>query len=338
MDITIVIGQMCVMLIIILIGYLMFQKNKLSNLSSSHISGLVVNICNPATILCSSFEKEAAISVGDMLYALLVTICIYALLLAASFLLPLVMRIKKEDRYMYHFLTMYGNVGFLGIPLVSAVLGGSALVYVSINCVVYNLLFYTTGVTIIEKKASKCVGVPADRSKAEAPHAVAMPEAASHEGVSRRSGAKVLLSRIINIGTLSSLLTILLYLVDFELPMIISDTVTYAGRATTFLSMIVLGVSVAQIPLREIFCHAKDYLFVLLRMVLLPVCFVLLLRLFVTNPLLLGTSALLLAVPCGNLPLMCSREHGLAADELARTIVLTTLLSVVTIPVVVMFL
>lgn len=334
MDITIVIGQMCVMLIIILIGYLMFQKNKLSNLSSSHISGLVVNICNPATILCSSFEKEAAISASDMLYALFVTICIYALLLAASFLLPLVMRIKKEDRYMYHFLTMYGNVGFLGIPLVSAVLGGSALVYVSINCVVYNLLFYTTGVAIIEKRASKSGGSKATSSTA----AAAMPEAASHEGVSRGSGAKILLSRIINIGTLSSLLTILLYLVDFELPMIISDTVTYAGRATTFLSMIVLGVSVAQIPLREIFCHAKDYLFVLLRMVLLPVCFVLLLQLFVTNPLLLGTSALLLAVPCGNLPLMCSREHGLAADELARTIVLTTLLSVVTIPVVVMFL
>lgn len=312
MDITIVIGQMCVMLIIILIGYIMFQKNKLSNQSSSHISGLVVNICNPATILCSAFEKEAAISVSDMLYALLVTICIYALLLAASLLLPLIMRIKKEDRYMYHFLTMYGNVGFLGIPLVSAVLGGSALVYVSINCVVYNLLFYTTGVSIIEKRAATNT-VPA------------------------ASGIKAFLSRILNIGTVSSLLTILLYLVDFELPMVISDTVTYAGRATTFLSMIVLGVSVAQIPLREIFCHGKAYLFVVLRMILLPICFVFLLKLFVTDSLLLGASALLLAVPCGNLPLMCSREHGLQADELARTIVLTTLLSVITIPLVVLF-
>lgn len=318
MDITIVIGQMCVMLIIILIGYLMFQKNKLSNQSSSHISGLVVNICNPATILCSAFDKEAAISVSDMLYALFVTVCIYALLLAASLLIPLVMRIKKDDRYMYHFLTMYGNVGFLGIPLVSAVLGGSALVYVSINCVVYNLLFYTTGVTIIEKQAAKA-GIAGNTS-------------------SHPSGLKTFLSRIINIGTLSSLLTILLYLVDLRLPMVISDTITYAGRATTFLSMIVLGVSVAQIPLREIFCHARAYLFVALRMILLPVCFIFLLKHFVADPLLLCTSALLLSVPCGNLPLMCSREHGLQADELARTIVLTTLLSVITIPVVVMFL
>lgn len=336
MNITIVIGQMCVMLIIILIGYIMFQKGKLSNLSSSHISGLVVNICNPATILCSAFEKEAAISVSDMLYALLVTVCIYALLLAASLLLPLAMRIPKADRYMYHFLTMYGNVGFLGIPLVSAVLGGSALVYVSINCVVYNLLFYTTGVSIIEKRAD----ASASRQAAEQAESLSAqkdsPDSAANT-VPAKSGIKTFLSRILNIGTVSSLLTILLYLVDFELPMVISDTVTYAGRATTFLSMIVLGVSVAQIPLREIFCHGKAYLFVVLRMILLPVCFVFLLKLFVTDPLLLGASALLLAVPCGNLPLMCSREHGLAADELARTIVLTTLLSVVTIPLVVLF-
>lgn len=310
MDITIVIGQMSVMLIIILTGYMMFQKNKLSNLSSSHISGLVVNICNPATILCSAFDKESTISVHEMLNALLVTVFIYALLLLAGFLLPLVMRIEKVDRYMYHFLTVYGNVGFLGIPLVSAVLGTNALVYVSINCVVYNLLFYTTGVSIIQKTAKE----------------------------KKQTDMKGFLSKIINIGTVSSLLTILLYLVDFDLPMVISDTVTYAGRATTFLSMIVLGVSVAQIPLKEIFCHRKDYLFVLLRMIILPICLVFLLKLFVTDPLLLGASALLLAVPCGNLPLMCSREHGLTPDALARTIVLTTLLSVITIPIVVMFL
>lgn len=310
MNITIVIGQMSVMLIIILTGYMMFQKNKLSNLSSSHISGLVVNICNPATILCSAFDKESTITVHEMLNALLVTVFIYALLLLAGFLLPLVMRIEKADRYMYHFLTVYGNVGFLGIPLVSAVLGTNALVYVSVNCVVYNLLFYTTGVSIIQKTAKE----------------------------KKQTDMKGFLSKIINIGTVSSLLTILLYLVDFDLPMVISDAVTYAGRATTFLSMIVLGVSVAQIPLKEIFCHKKDYLFVILRMILLPIGFVFLLKLFVADPLLLGTSALLLAVPCGNLPLMCSREHGLTADELARTIVLTTLLSVITIPIVVMFL
>lgn len=310
MDITIVVGQMSVMLIIILIGYTMFYKKKLSNLSSSHISGLVVNICNPATILCSAFDKESTLTVGEMLNALLVTIIIYALLMIASCIMPLIMGVEKGSRYMYHFLTVYGNVGFLGIPLVSAVLGANALVYVSVNCVVYNLLFYTLGVSIIQK--------------------------AAHE--KKQTGIRDLCSKVINVGTVSSLLTILLYLVDFELPMVISDTVTYAGRSTTFLSMIVLGVSVAQIPLKQIFCHKKDYLFIVLRMILLPIGLIFLLKLFVTNPILLGTSALLLAVPCGNLPLMSSREHGLSADEMARTIVLTTLLSIITIPVVVMFL
>lgn len=309
MDITIVIGQMCVMLILILIGYICFNKDKLSAHSSSHISALVVNICNPAALICSALEKQSVMSVSDMLSALFVTICLYAVLLFAGLLIPRIMRIPKDRQYLYHFLTVYGNVGFLGIPLVSAVLGSGALVYVSISCVIYNLLFYTTGVSIIRKKA----------------------------GEKAQSGMKDFLSKIINAGTVSALLTALLYLVEIDLPMVVSDTITYAGRATTFLSMIVLGVSVAQLSLKDIFCHKKDYLFVLLRMVLLPVCCVFLMKPFVTEPLLLGTSALLLSVPCGNLPLMCSREHGLQADELARIIVLTTLLSVVTIPLVVLF-
>lgn len=310
MDITLVISQMCVMLIIILIGYVMFHKNKLNGVSSSHISGLVVNICNPATILCSAFDKKEAITISELMGALSVTVLAYAALMLAGMVVPRLLRIKQEDRYMYHFLTVYGNVGFLGIPLVSAVLGGNALAYVSINCVVYNLLFYTAGVSLIKKRA----------------------------GEKSAAGIKEFLVKTVNIGTVSSLLTILLYLVDFDLPAVILDTVTYAGRATTFLSMIVLGVSVARIPVRELFCHKKDYLFIALRMLLLPICGVLLLKLFVKDPLLLGTLALLLAVPSGNLPLMCSREHGLSADALARIIVLTTLVSVVTIPVVVLFL
>ena len=297
MNIVIVLEQMCVMLLLILTGCLLFRKGRLSEVSSRHISVLVVKQCNTAVKDCSAFESGPKLSGGQLFHAFLVTLALYAALLAAGFLFPLLLRVPKEEALFYRQLTVYGNVGFLGIPLVSAVLGGQALIYVSINCLIFNVLFYTVDFSLI-----------------------------------RKNGAFRPLSRLINPGTVSALLTLAFYLGDFPVPSLIRDTFTYTGRATTFLSMIVLGISVAQMSLREIFGHKKDYLFVLLRMLLLPAGCVFLLRAFVSDPLLLSSSALLLSVPCANLPLMCARENGLEDGPLARIIVLTTLLSAVTIP------
>ncbi len=310
MDITIVIQQMCVMLILILTGCFLFRRNMLSEESAGHISGLVVNVCNPAALICSAFEEGPRLSVPELASCFFLMLLLYLVLIAAGSLFPLLLGIKKEKRYLYHLLTVYGNVGFLGIPLVTAVLGNSALIYVSVNNLIYNLLFYTCGLSLLRKKA----GLKAENSLRET------------------------LSGFVNIGTVSALLTVVLYILNPPVPAVLSQTVTYAGRCTTLLSMLVLGVSVARLPVREIFSHKKDYLFLALRLVLLPACCVLCLRPFLSDPLLAGTCALLLAAPCGNLPLMCSRQFGLETDTLARTIVLATLLSVLTIPIVAMFL
>ena len=309
MDIQIVIQQMIVMLIIIFIGYFFTKKGKLNELSSRHISGLVVNVCNPAMLVCSAFSADSQVSGALLLNALLATLLLYAILLLAGFLIPRLMRYPADEHYIYHFLTVYGNVGFLGIPLVSAVLGSNALIYVSINVLVFNILFYLTGLNIIRKKA----------------------------GVTTASGPKEILSKLVNTGTVSALFTIIFYLSDFDVPLIITNTLDYTGRATTFLSMLVLGISVAQMPLKEIFCHGKDYVFIIIRMILLPILCVLLLRSFVSDPLIMGVCCLMISVPAANLPLMCSKEYGLRTAELTRMIILTTLLSVLTIPLVVSF-
>ena len=309
MDIQIVIQQMIVMLIIIFIGYFFTKKGKLNELSSRHISGLVVNVCNPAMLVCSAFSADSQVSGALLLNALLATLLLYAILLLAGFLIPRLMRYPADEHYIYHFLTVYGNVGFLGIPLVSAVLGSNALIYVSINVLVFNILFYLTGLNIIRKKA----------------------------GVTTASGPKEILSKLVNTGTVSALFTIIFYLSDFDVPLIITNTLDYTGRATTFLSMLVLGIAVAQMPLKEIFCHGKDYVFIIIRMILLPILCVLLLRSFVSDPLIMGVCCLMISVPAANLPLMCSKEYGLRTAELTRMIILTTLLSVLTIPLVVSF-
>lgn len=105
------------------------------------------------------------------------------------------------------------------------------------------------------------------------------------------------------------------------------------GRSTTFLSMLVLGTAVGQMPLRRIFSNLRLYPFTALRLILLPVLCIRLLRLLSGDMLLISTTALLLAVPAGNMPLILSRQRNADTETLSQGILLTTLLSLLTIPI-----
>ena len=101
--------------------------------------------------------------------------------------------------------------------------------------------------------------------------------------------------------------------------------------------MLVLGVSVAKMTPKDIFSKPKLYVFILIRQILLPIGFILFLRLFVKEALVLNTCALMLAVPAGNMPLMLSKQLQVEESTISQGIILTTILSLITIPIVTFF-
>ena len=125
---------------------------------------------------------------------------------------------------------------------------------------------------------------------------------------------------------------------NFHVPTVISSALSYTGRATTLLSMLVLGVSVAQIAPKEIFSHPKLYLFTLLRQILVPIGCILFMGSLIDNRLILNTMLLMVAVPAANMPLMLAKQLDMETDSISQGIILTTILSLVTVPVACLFL
>lgn len=294
--------EMLVVFCLIAIGFVLARTGKIKEGGVKSLSFLVVNFCNPALILDAAIGNEEPLSPAVLGNALLVTLFIYAILIALSYLLPFLLRIPKKERFAYQMLTVYGNVGYIGFPVCAAVLGEESLVYVSINCLVYNALFYTYGQAVLTRAAG--------------------------EGAKKRG-----ISGMVNAGTVSALLTLILYMVDVPVPSVIADIVGYLADACVFLSMVVLGCSIAAKPLKYLVTGPKRmWVFVLLRMLVIPAALVLILKPFLTDPLLLGSVAILVSLPGGNLPLMVAEEEGLDTAELSRGIILTTLVCIVTIP------
>lgn len=314
MSITVVLQQMVIIFILIGIGMILFKKGMLSEMTSKQLSGLIVNITNPALLICSAFDDGPKVSIQELALALGIYAAIYAFLIAVSFLIPYILHVPKRNHYAYRMLTIFGNTGFIGIPLASAVLGTESLIFVSVFNLLFNILIYTFGISTLQKAAAEQSG-----------------------GNSDTCVTSDRWQKIINAGTISAVATIVFYLGNFNVPVIITSTMSYIGRATTLLSMLVLGVSVAQMAPKEIFSHPKLYGFTLLRQILIPIGCILLVRPFVHNTLILNTMALMLAVPAANMPLMLSKQLNVETDTISQGIILTTILSLVTIPLVALF-
>lgn len=315
MSITVVLQQMIIIFILIGIGMILFKKKMLSEMTSKQLSGLIVNITNPALLICSSFDDGPKVSITELGLALIAYAVIFAILIAVSFLIPYILRVPNQYHYAYRMLTLFGNVGFIGIPLASAVLGSESLIFVSVFNLLFNILIYTFGISTLQKAAAR--------------------QSSSDCNIPAASGCW---QKLINAGTISAAATIIFYLGNFNVPVIITSTMSYIGRATTLLSMLVLGVSVAQMTPKEIFSHPKLYGFTLFRQILVPIGCIMLMRPFIHNTLILNTMALMLSVPAANMPLMLSKQMNVENDTISQGIILTTILSLITIPVVSLFL
>lgn len=312
MDFWVVEQQMIIIFILILIGVFLFKKRHLSNDSARQLSWIIVNVTNPITLLCAAISEEEKVGAKEIGVAFLCFVIMFAILIPLAYLIPVLLGVDKSRRYAYRMLAIFGNVGFIGIPFSAAVLGPESLIFVSVCGLTFNLVVYTYGVESLKAVAAE----------------------QNPEQEQKKSSLKDL----INSGTVLAVITIVVYLADIKLPEFGISTLRYIGNCTTFLSMVVLGVSVAQMVPKEVFSRWRLYVFVVIRQILVPIMFIFLLRPFLTNTLILHTVVVMVAMPAGNMPLMLARQFGAKEDMISAGIIMTTVASIITIPAVMYFL
>ena len=145
MDASVIFRQMCMIFLLIAVGYIACKRGIVDALSGKMISAVVVNICNPALMLTSVLESGGGISNEKLLLATGAALGIYVCLLVIGKVMPVFLARNDLERDQYALMALFGNVGFIGIPVVSAVLGTEVLIYVIICIIIFNILIYTYG-------------------------------------------------------------------------------------------------------------------------------------------------------------------------------------------------
>ena len=296
MSTIVVLQQMGVIIILVAIGIFLYGRKIIDNDVSKKLSAIVMDVCNPALILSSILSGNITATRHDLLEAMILGVAFYIGLALFGFVLPLILGVKKDLRRFYNVMTVYTNVGFIGIPVARAILPENAILYVIVCNVMYCFLFYTHGITVLSNGKEK-----------------------------------MNFKKIFSPGTVMAIISLVVCWFKIKPPLIISNSVTHIGNATVFLSMALLGVSIARSDFLKGFKNFRIWLYILIRMIMLPVAMFFGLRALGFDKLLVLGFSLMAMMPIGNLPLIQSEKMGEDTELLSTAITVSTIASVVTI-------
>lgn len=292
--------QMLSLLLMIIMGAIATKTGILDPHTNTHISKLILNILNPMLVLSSAANNVGQIPLSLMGRIALVGVGMFAVFIFLATVLAPVFEKEDDQKKMFRMMFVFSNYGFIGIPVVSSVLGQEYVIYVTEFIVLYNLIFFTYGMVQMD-------------------------------GTFSASSLKTM----VNPGNICSILAILVAVFSVRLPNFILTTIGSMGNATSPLAMLCVGYAVANTDLRQIFRNKKMYIFTVLKLLIIPLVLLFPLRLLVTDPMLMAVCMIIFGMPVGNMPLMLGTERGFDCTECSAAIILTTLLCVITVPILV---
>lgn len=153
MEFTHVINQMLVLCVPILAGYLAARLGYLDEDLNTKLSRLIVNIALPCLVVGSAFGADGLPDAPVVLELMFYSAIGYAIAYLLALAIPALMRSSAAERGIYRFV-VFGNVGFIGYPVLSAIYGPRAVLYAAIAAIPESLILYSAGEQMIRDSAA----------------------------------------------------------------------------------------------------------------------------------------------------------------------------------------
>jgi len=287
--------------LIIGFGFLLRKKEVLNGSRIHWISHILVNIALPALTISSMQMPPTEQAIGIVDHMLVIAFAYYILAFIFSILVCRFLPSTKAEKGVIQFMLVFPNVGFIGIPVADAVLGHGALFYVILFNLPFNFLVFTLGVWLLA------------------------------HGRPGRFDPRLLITP----GLIASIFGLALFWFGFDIPYPVDTVLEYVGMTTTPLAMLVVGAMLATLPVRKLAGEWRVLAVSFLRLIVMPVLAFVILAALVSDPLLLVVSVLLIAMPVAANTVLLSEEYEVDATLASQGVFLSTLISLITLPVLV---
>lgn len=295
--------QVGILYIIVAVGFICDKAHIYTAKASKLTNDLLFYIVTPAIIIRSFTSiPYSAENLRDLLYAFAGGTALHLVAILLSF--PLFKKSKENTRCVYKYACVYGNVGYMALPLAEAVLGAQGVFFCSGVLIPFNIFAFSHGVRLMTKTGSQ-------KSKLS---------------------PKLFL---LNPGVISVLIGLPLFLMKTQIPYMLSKPIDYIASLNTPLAMLMFGTYLAQTNLKVMFRRKETYLVALIKLIVLPSVMFGFLKLCGISGMLLTALLISSSAPSANNTVMFAAKYNKDNAAASQTVAVVSFLSILTMPVVI---
>lgn len=293
---------MVVLFIIVVLGYALCKLGYMGEDFDRKLSSIVVDVTCPLLIL-SSVMGESLPDRTLILPLLGVGFLTYVLLLVFGFFVPRLIVADRDDQGMIGFALMFANVGFIGYPIVSSIFGAKAVFYAALLNMPNTFFIFTAGVMLVKGEYSV-----------------------------RKLNLKLLFSP----AMIAAFVAALLVALDVHTPEIVARPVTMVGNITVPAALMIIGSSMARLPLHDIIGSPKVYVASVVRLGVVPVSLYFLFKVCGVSDIVNEINTVVIAMPVASFGTMFCMKYGRNPALMTEMTFITTVGSIFTIPLITM--
>ena len=302
MDIMVVFQTMLKLFLLLVLGFVLFKCHIFDEYTNKKISALIVNVASPMLIISSIAGVEG--SNKSIVFLMIgAGILMYIGFIILGKIINRLFPFPKKDWPVYECMVVFANTGFMGYPVLLDVFGQEAVFYASLIHMAFNFFVYTYAIMCLTKGDD--------------------------------SEFKLNFKQLLTPGIILIFVGIFIYLFDIQLPSVLMDTINSVGSLTAPLSMMMIGSSLAVYPIKDSFTDCRSYVFAFVRLMIVPFVTMIMCRLLHIDAYYANITIITNAMPVGSMVLMLATQYNANVKIVTRNIVVSTLLSVITIPIVV---
>ncbi|MBR0036020.1 MAG: AEC family transporter [Bacteroidales bacterium] len=299
----VILMTMGTLFLIVIAGYACGKTKLMNQAFSKGLSSLIINLTCPSLIIASTMGDT--MPDRKLILPLLGIGCFtYVILLLLAWLLPKVLGMRGMDEGLYSFMMAFGNVGFIGYPVVNSIFGPEAVFYASVLNVPNTIAVFIWGTQFIAGK---------------------------------EAGGSIW-HRLYSPGLLGTYVSILIVAFQWHSPELISKACTLIGNITVPGSLLIIGYSISQIPLKHMTGGPKVFLMTPFRLVILPLVVWGIFQLIgqipgiSIDPTSIAINTIIIAMPVASFGTIFCLKYGRDETIMAQGTFLTTLLAMFSIP------
>ena len=294
---SLLLNQIIIMFILMGIGYILYKVGFISDQGSKDIGKILLYLVIPIVIINNFMIEFSAENVEALIHSTIISLICMVIAMIVSYVF-----FGKKDG-IANFSSTFSNAGFIGIPLVQATLGSSAVFYISIMIVLINVLQWTYGVFIITNDSSVM------------------------------SIKKIITNPIV----IAVIIGLLAFVLQIRLPNTITTVFSHITSLNTPLAMIVSGVYLAQSDLKAMLVNKKIYLVSLMRLVIIPLITIIIFKFLPFGSIELKLAILITAAcPVGSNVAIFAHAYNKDYHSAVEQVCMTTILCLITLPIIIM--